>query len=57
MTLMELLGMERLQLQASRELEALRQETRAAQVRRQWAFDLANSTSILRLEHRAVESE
>ena len=41
MTLMELLGMERLQLQASRELEALRQETRAAQVRRQRAFDLA----------------
>ncbi len=34
MTLMELLGMERLQLQTSSELETLRLETRAAQVRK-----------------------
>ncbi len=34
MTLMELLGMERLQLQTRSELETLRQEARAAQVRR-----------------------
>ncbi len=32
MTLMELLGMERLQLQTRSELETLRQEARAAQV-------------------------
>ena len=31
MTLMELLGMERLQLQTSQELDTLRQEARAAQ--------------------------
>ncbi len=36
MTLMELLGMERQQLQTRRELETLRLEARAAQVRRIW---------------------
>jgi hypothetical protein len=36
MTLMELLGMERLQLQTRSDVETLRQEARAAQVRREW---------------------
>ncbi len=35
MTLMELLGMERLQLQTRSDVETLRQEARAAQVRRE----------------------
>ncbi len=52
MTLMELLGMERLQLQTRSELETLRQEARAAQVRRQLRPSAARiSHACSRIDH------
>ncbi len=45
MTLMELLGMERQQLQTRRELETLRQESRTGQVRQQSTFQSSDANT------------